>query len=124
MHRWYFASAILPDGRMIVEGGEYNVGTAEWQSRGAIYSPFANRWFSVQPPSRWTNIGDAQRDVLANGTFMMAQACQDCLSSSPQLSNSFALFNATGLNWLSLSTRARTIPMTRRPGRSSRAASC
>jgi hypothetical protein len=96
----YFASAILPDGRLLVEGGEYLGGTPTWTNKGAIYNPVTNTWRSVAPPAGWTNIGDAQSNVLANGTFMLAQACQDCLSATGLLSGNYALFNATGLNWL------------------------
>ena len=35
----YFASAILPDGRMIVEGGEYIGANAVWTNQGAISTP-------------------------------------------------------------------------------------
>ena len=38
----YFASAVLPDGRYIVEGGEYNFGNPAWTKLGAIYDPVAN----------------------------------------------------------------------------------
>ncbi|HLH46064.1 MAG TPA: hypothetical protein VKV25_02830, partial [Acidimicrobiales bacterium] len=79
----YFASAILPDGRMIVEGGEYLGGTPTWTNEGAIYNPSTNTWRSVAPPGGWSNIGDAESDVLSDGTFMLAQACQNCTSSSP-----------------------------------------
>jgi len=106
----YFASAILPDGRMIVEGGEYIGENAVWSNQGAIYNPLTNTWRSVAPPVGWTNIGDAQSDVLANGTYMLAQACQNCLSSSPILSSDFALFNATGLNWLALPGQGKNDP--------------
>lgn len=95
----YFASAILPNGRMIVEGGEYLGGNAVWTNKGAIYNPVNNTWQSVAPPGGWSNIGDAQSDVLANGTFMLSQACQNCTSSSPILTTDDALFNASGLNW-------------------------
>ncbi len=95
----YFASAILPDGHMIVEGGEYLRGTPAWTNKGAIYNPVTSTWRSVAPPGGWSNIGDAQSDVLANGTFMLSQACQNCTSSSPILTTDDALFNATGLNW-------------------------
>jgi hypothetical protein len=87
----YFASAILPDGRMIVEGGEYN-GTnpnpAE-TNLGAIYTPSTNTWKAVAPPAGWTMIGDAQSDLLPSGTFMMAQIT----------SGADALFNASTLSW-------------------------
>jgi hypothetical protein len=106
----YFASAILPDGRLIVEGGEYNGDAAVWTNQGAIYNPVTNKWRSVAPPGGWTNIGDAQSDVLANGTFMLSQACQNCASSSPILTSDFALFNATGLNWLALPGQGKNDP--------------
>ena len=38
----YFGSAILPDGRMIVEGGEYLGAKAAWTNEGAIYNPVTN----------------------------------------------------------------------------------
>ncbi|MGP0031276.1 MAG: hypothetical protein ACLPVF_12315 [Acidimicrobiales bacterium] len=106
----YFASAILPNGQMIVEGGEYLGGNPTWTNRGAIYNPVTNTWRSVAPPGGWSNIGDAQSDVLANGTFMLSQACQNCLSSNPILSTDFALFNATGLNWTVLSGQGKNDP--------------
>ena len=95
----YFASAILPDGRMIVEGGEYLGATDAWTNKGAIYSPTTNTWKSVAPPKGWTNIGDAQSDVLANGTFMLAQACTNCLSASGALSKAEARLNPSTLTW-------------------------
>lgn len=106
----YFASAILPDGQMIVEGGEYLGGTPTWTDKGAIYNPVTNTWRSVAPPTGWTNIGDAESDVLANGTFMLAQACQNCDTSSPILSTSDAIFNPTGLNWLVLPGQGKNDP--------------
>jgi hypothetical protein len=106
----YFASGILPDGRMLVEGGEYLGGNPVWTNKGALYSPVSDSWRAIDPPGGWSNIGDAQSDVLANGTFMLAQACQNCTSSSPVLSTSFALFNATGYNWLTLSGQGKNDP--------------
>jgi hypothetical protein len=106
----YFASAILPDGRMIVEGGEYLGGNDAWTNKGAIYNPVTNKWQSVAPPPGWTNIGDAQSDVLANGTYMLSQACQNCLTANPGFSTEDALFNETGLNWQVLSGEGKNDP--------------
>jgi len=94
----YFASAILPDGRMIVEGGEYIGENAVWSNEGAIYNPVTNTWASVAPPPGWTNIGDAASDVLANGNFMLQQPCQTCLTN-PDLTVDDALLNAKTLTW-------------------------
>jgi hypothetical protein len=106
----YFSSAILPDGHMIVEGGEYLGGNPVWTNKGAEYNPLTNSWKRIAPPPGWTNIGDAEADVLSNGTYIQSQACQDCTSSTPQQSTAFALYNATGHNWLTFSGAGKNDP--------------
>jgi hypothetical protein len=69
----YYASAVLVDGRVIVEGGEYNLGNsrAAETSLGAIYDPQSNTWTSLSAPPNWDGIGDGQSAVLQDGTFML-----------------------------------------------------
>ena len=67
----YFASATLADGRIIIEGGEYNCGPATWSNLGAIYDPVTNVWTSITLPSFATKIGDASCAVLPDGTFLL-----------------------------------------------------
>jgi hypothetical protein len=82
----YHSSAVLPDGRLIIEGGEYNFFNAVWSALGAIYDPLANTWTPVAPPPFFSvieiipglygqTIGDAQSVVLADGTYMQADCC-------------------------------------------------
>ncbi len=71
----YHATAVLPDGRVIIEGGEYNQLNADWTTLGAIYDPRSDTWTSVAPPAGWTSIGDAASVVLADGRFMLANCC-------------------------------------------------
>ncbi len=86
----YYASAVLPDGRVIVEGGEYNGGgEGVWTTLGAIYDPAMDQWTSVDPPTGWGTIGDAQSVVLADGRFMMADCC----------TTNEAILDATSLTW-------------------------
>jgi hypothetical protein len=86
----YFGSAVLPDGRVIISGGEYNSSaTPVWTNMGAIYSPLVGAWRSVSPPSGWANIGDAQTIVLIDGTYMLANA----------LTQQQALLNPSTLTW-------------------------
>jgi len=85
----YFSSAVLPDGRVIVEGGEYNFCSPVWTTLGAIYDPRANAWTAVKPPEGWKSIGDAQGAVLADGTFMLANCC----------TTEAALLNPKKLTW-------------------------
>lgn len=74
----FFGSAVLPDGKVVVQGGEYNcpnsVCSGVWQSLGAIYDPAANKWTATVPPAT-SNIGDAESVVLPNGTWMLAECC-------------------------------------------------
>jgi len=90
----YFASAVLPDGRVIVEGGEYNFCNPVWTNLGAIYDPTTDTWTPVSPPSGWSSIGDAQSIVLANGQFMLANCC----------TKQAALLNASTLTWTATGT--------------------
>ena len=76
----FFASAVLPDGRAIVEGGEYNNLVQNLTKLGAIFendpkNAKFNTWTSVAPPAGWSNIGDAQSAVLPDGTYMLASCC-------------------------------------------------
>ena len=73
---FYFGSVVLPDGRYIIEGGEYNLGSAVWTNMGAIYDPVKNKWTPVNPPAGWNMIGDAQAILLANGTYTQADCCE------------------------------------------------
>jgi hypothetical protein len=95
---WY-AQEVLPDGRLILNGGEYNFDTScnntdSLTTKGAIYDPVANTWTAVAPPSGWTHIGDAQSTVLVNGTYMLAN------SQSSQM----ALLNIGNFSWTATGT--------------------
>jgi hypothetical protein len=69
----YFASSVLPDGRLIVNGGEYNApcNGGVWTKLGALYDPVADSWTSVTAPSGWTQVGDAASAILPNGKYML-----------------------------------------------------
>jgi len=94
----YFASAVLPDGRVLIMGGEYNDNVGDHTNMGAIYDPVADSWTAVSPPGSppgsggWFAIGDSQSTVLADGTFLLAACC----AGSPTVD---ALFDATTLGW-------------------------
>ncbi len=87
----YYASAVLADGRVLIEGGEYNFGSQDETNKGAIYDPTTNVWTTVNPPSGWSTIGDSPAVILPDGTFMMGQGGQP---SEKQVN-----FDATTLTW-------------------------
>jgi len=87
----YFASAVMVDGQVLVEGGEYNDLDGVETNKGAIYNPTTNTWTNVVPPSGWSTIGDSPAVVLPDGTFMMGQGGEP---SEKQVT-----FDETTLTW-------------------------
>jgi len=67
------ATAVLADGRVLIEGGEYNPpdGPFPLTNKGAIYDPVADAWTQVAPPPGWGFIGDASSIVMPNGKFLL-----------------------------------------------------
>ena len=66
------ASQVLADGRVLMEGGEYNpAGVFSLTNLGAVYDPTTQAWTSVKPPKGWKNIGDSPSVVLPNGDFLI-----------------------------------------------------
>jgi hypothetical protein len=103
------SSAVLRDGRLIIEGGEYNCFidpvNPVWSAQGAIYDPVADAWAPVAPPPFFDvieivpgvfgqTIGDASTVVLADGTYMQA----DCCTAQA------ALLNPKNLTWTPIGT--------------------
>jgi hypothetical protein len=74
----YFGSQVLGDGHTVmIEGGEYNFGTAVWTTLGArlTYSGGSFTWAANSPPAGWNTIGDAQSVILADGRYLQANCC-------------------------------------------------
>ena len=85
-----FASAVLPDGRAIVMGGEHNK-----YPNGGIYDPVADTWSFVSAPgfgdscgtngTSWCAMGGAPSVVLPDGTFMIGNAAGEPAARSQAL---------------------------------------
>lgn len=85
-----FASAVLADGRVLIEGGEYNPpGNFTLTNLGAIYDPVANTWTPLKPPPGWGYIGDSPSVVLPNGEFLIGD----------KLVKNMAILNPKTMQW-------------------------
>jgi hypothetical protein len=91
----YFASQVLADGRLMVNGGEYLNCNAVWTNKGALFDPVANSWTNVPPPSGWANIGDAQSVVRSDGLYMVADCC-NANEAVASISGTTVTWTATG----------------------------
>ncbi|HEY4899145.1 MAG TPA: hypothetical protein VIH79_05430, partial [Candidatus Nanopelagicaceae bacterium] len=96
------ASGVLPDGRVIVEGGDMN-GTSTYvgENLGAIYDPIANTWTMVSPPNNgqgeFASISDAPSAILSDGTFMIGPSGNG--SSTDTNQQEVALLDETSMTW-------------------------
>jgi hypothetical protein len=105
------AEAVLADGRVIIEGGEYSNYGYDFllTNQGAIYDPVSDTWKSVPPPLFFVDlfppratfaphpIGDSASTVLADGTFMLAD----------KMSHQAALLNLKSLTWTETGTSTK-----------------
>jgi len=88
-----FASAVLPDGRLVVCGGEQSgpgLPTNDTK-RCEIYDPIKKSSTEFQPPTGWDSIGDSPSVVLTDGTFMLGR--------NPLWVSQVALLDAVTLTW-------------------------
>jgi hypothetical protein len=93
----YFAAAVLADGRLIIEGGEYNFGNYAFTNQGAVYDPVKNTWTMQKPPNGWGFIGDSPSAVLPNGKFLLGS----------KFDKRDAELDPTTLTWTSVSSAGK-----------------
>ncbi len=93
------ASAVLADGRLLLEGGEYSGCGAVFTltNQGAIYDPVANTWTTVTPPKGWTYIGDSPSTVLPNGDYVIGN----------KLTKQMRELNPKTMKWISLPSKGK-----------------
>lgn len=98
-----YSSQVLPDGRVIIAGGEYTRqegGTCNavmMSGEGAVYDPSKNTWAHISPLKDF-EIGDAPSIVLSDGTFIVGG--QDS-NAAPV----FAKFDPKKTTWKELSPK-------------------
>jgi hypothetical protein len=93
-----FSSAVLADGRVVIVGGEYNLGNFALTNLGAIYDPKANTWTALNPPKGWKYIGDSPAAVLPNGKFLVGN----------KLTKQMRLLDPATLTWTTVSSKGKS----------------
>jgi hypothetical protein len=93
----YYASAVLPDGRAVVIGGEYINLSPVWTNIGFIYNPVTNTWSSqLADTFGGHNVGDAQGKVLQDGTFVLTNINTTNMESLNPATGVFTARSPTG----------------------------
>jgi hypothetical protein len=93
-----FAAAVLADGRVIVQGGEYNFGNFSLTNRGEIYDPRRNTWTALSPPSGWNYIGDSAAVVLPDGRYVVADKLDMRMAALDPVSMTWTALRTAGKN--------------------------
>ena len=93
------SSAVLADGRLLLEGGEYSSCGAVFSltNQGAIYDPVANTWTTVPPPKGWSYIGDSPSLVLPNGDYLIGN----------KLTKQMREFDPKTMKWTSVPSKGK-----------------
>ena len=97
----YYCSAILPDGRVVIMGGEYNLENGAYVVRqlntGAIYDPLTDTWASLAGPAGWARIGDMMCTVMpATGRLMLARQSSTQLATLDPATLTWSAFTPSG----------------------------
>jgi hypothetical protein len=91
-----FASAVLANGKVLIEGGEYNFGQFVLTNLGAVYDPAANTWTPVTPPTGWGYIGDSPAVILPNTDFLIGRKLDMQMADLNTTSMTWTPMNSTG----------------------------
>jgi hypothetical protein len=91
-----FASAVLADGRLLIEGGEYNFNSFTLTNLGAVYDPRANTWTPLTPPPGWDYIGDSPSVVLPNGHFLIGRKLDMQVAELDPVTMTWTLMGSSG----------------------------
>jgi hypothetical protein len=96
----YFASAVLADGRLVIEGGEYSDcgGQFTLTNQGAIYDPKTNKWTMLTPPKGWKYTGEPPSVVLPDGRYLLAN----------KLDKRLAALDPATLKWTAMSSAGKS----------------
>ncbi|MBV9571876.1 MAG: hypothetical protein JO056_11605 [Alphaproteobacteria bacterium] len=92
------AESVLPDGKLIIAGGEYNFGSFAFTNQSALYDPFKNKWTDVTPDKHLLNfIGDSGSNVLPDGRFLVAK----------KFSKGMYAFDSKTMTWSKLKSKGK-----------------
>src|SRR5271163_4428035 len=100
------SGGVLPDGRVLLIGGEYTLGANNtlnfaFTNQMAVYDPNADTWTMIAPPFNtagdWDFIGDSPWALLPNGHLLLGE----------KFSKAMAELNPKTLRWTNVSHHAK-----------------
>lgn len=90
------ASEVLGDGRVVMQGGEYNFGDFTLTPLGGIYDPVKDKWTKLPPPPGWQQIGDSPSAVLPDGRYVVGRKLDKQMAALDPATLTWTLLDTTG----------------------------
>jgi hypothetical protein len=90
------ASAVLADGRVVFQGGEYNFNNFILTPLGGVYDPVKDKWTKLQPPPGWQQIGDSPDTVLADGRYVVGRKLDEQMAALDPVTMQWTLLGTDG----------------------------
>lgn len=100
---WATNEAVLPDGRLLLVGGEYNndeyslpFKPSGLTNMSAVYDPVANSWTMIPAPAGENYIGDPAGAMLADGRYVFGDKLTNRMFAFTAATNSWHALAFTG----------------------------
>lgn len=91
-----YSSAVLADGRLVIQGIEFANAGFVLSNKGAIYDPTTNVWTRVAPPTGWRFMGECPSVVLPDGRWLIGRKLDKRMAALDPVTLTWSPMNYTG----------------------------
>ncbi len=91
-----FSSAVLGDGRLVIQGYEFLRNKFAVSSKGAIYDPVADTWTKLKPPDNWSYMGECPSAVLPDGRWLIGNKLDKRMAALDPVTLTWTAMNHSG----------------------------
>lgn len=93
-----FSSAVLADGRLVIQGFEFFGGKFALSNRGAVYDPTTDTWTELAPPQGWGYMGECPSVVLPDGRWLIGRKLDKRMAALDPATLTWTPMRYTGKN--------------------------
>lgn len=91
-----FSSAVLGDGRVVIQGYEFLRNEFAVSNKGAIYDPVADTWTKLKPPDNWRFMGECPSAVLPDGRWLIGNKLDKRMAALDPVTLTWTAMDSSG----------------------------